>query len=316
MKAMGALDTKASVAGPTPRLEEHMVLRPARSVIFAAIEAMRPLQWSKNLLLFAGILFAAELTDAQRWLEVFAAFIAYCAASSAAYLVNDVRDVAADRLHPVKRYRPIARGDLAPKTALTLGAALLVLAVALAALLGPESLLLVLAFVGLQSAYTLRLKQLVLLDVFAIAALFVIRAAAGALAVDVLISPWLLVCTALLALFLGLSKRHAELRLVRADETPGRQVLSDYSIELVNQLVSVAAASTIIAYSLYTFTAHESRAMMLTIPFVLYGVFRYLLLIDRDGRGEEPENVLVTDKPLILAVVLWALTAVAILSFT
>lgn len=293
-----------------------MVLRPSRPVVLAALEAMRPLQWSKNLLLFAGILFAAQFTDAQRWVEAVLAFVAYCAASSASYLVNDVRDAPADRQHPVKRERPIARGEVSPRTALSLSAGLLAVAAVLGVLLGPESLLLLLGFVALQAGYTMRVKHVVLLDVFAIAALFVIRATAGAVAVDVVVSEWLLVCTALLALFLGLAKRHAEIRLVAAAQTPGRDVLSEYSVEFVSQLVTVAAASTIIAYSLYTFTAHDSKAMMLTIPFVLYGVFRYLLLIDRDGRGEEPEHVLVTDKPLILAVALWALTAVVILSVT
>jgi len=293
-----------------------MTLRPTRPVVLAAIEAMRPLQWSKNLLLFAGIVFAAEFGDAVRWVEASVAFVAFCAASSAAYLVNDLRDAAADREHPVKRYRPIARGDLVPRAALSLSAGLLAVAVVLGAFLGPESLLLLLAFVALQAGYTMRLKHVVLLDVFAIAALFVIRAVAGAVAVEVPVSEWLLVCTALLALFLGLAKRRAELRLVGANATPGRQVLSDYSVELIDQFVSVAAASTIIAYSLYTFTAHDSKAMMLTIPFVVYGVFRYLLLIERDGRGEEPEHVLVTDKPLILDVALWALTAVVILALT
>ena len=310
------LNTKATVARPAPQLEDHIVLQPARPVAYAAVEAMRPLQWSKNLLVFAGIVFAAEFRDIDLWVEASVAFVAYCAASSAAYVANDLRDAPADREHPIKRLRPIARGDVSPTTALLLGGVLLAVAVMLGALLGLESLVLVLAFVALQAGYTMRLKHIVLLDVFAIAALFVIRATAGAVAVDVPVSEWLLVCTALLALFLGLAQRRAELRLVSAQETPGRQVLSDYSLELIDQLVSVAAASTIIAYSLYTFTAHDSKAMMLTIPFVMYGVFRYLLLIDRDGRGEEPERVLVTDKPLILAVVLWALTAVVILALT
>jgi 4-hydroxybenzoate polyprenyltransferase len=171
-------------------------------------------------------------------------------------------------------------------------------------------------FLLLQVAYTAGLKHVVLIDVLAISALFVIRASAGAEAVDVRISPWLLICTGLLALFLALGKRRAELVLVGADETPGRPVLEGYSLALVDQLVSVVAASTVIAYSLYTFTARDSKAMMATVPFVVYGVFRYLLLLQRRDLGEEPENVLLTDPPLLLTIAAWAATSAAILAFT
>jgi 4-hydroxybenzoate polyprenyltransferase len=287
-----------------------------RGAARAALVAMRPRQWSKNLLLFAGIVFAAKLGDAGRWLEASGAFAAYCAASSAAYLVNDVRDAAADREHPVKRFRPVARGELPASAALRLAAALAVVAVASAAALGPWSLAFMGGFLALQAAYTLHVKHVVLIDVMAIAGLFVIRAAAGARAVDVKISPWLLLCTALLALFLALAKRRGELILVGAAETPGRPVLEGYSLTLVDQLVSVVAASTVIAYSLYTFTARDSKAMMVTIPFVLFGVFRYLLLMQRDSLGEEPENVLLGDLPILATLAGWALTSALILAFT
>ncbi len=155
-----------------------------------------------------------------------------------------------------------------------------------------------------------------LVDVFVIAGLFVIRAAAGAEAVDVRISPWLLLCTVLLALFLALAKRRGELVLVGARETPGRPVLAGYSLELVDQLVSVVAASTVIAYSLYTFTARDSKALMVTIPFVIFGIFRYLLLVHRDDLGEEPEQVLLTDVPILVDIALWIVTAGLILALT
>jgi 4-hydroxybenzoate polyprenyltransferase len=287
-----------------------------RSLARAALAGMRPRQWSKNLLLFAGILFAAELGDATRWLEAIAAFVAYCAASSAAYLANDVRDAPHDREHPVKRLRPVASGELPARTALSLAAVLAVVALGIAAALGPWSIAFMAAFLALQAAYSARLKHVVLIDVFAIAALFVIRAAAGAEAVDVRISPWLLICTGLLALFLALAKRRAELVLVGGEATPGRPVLEGYSLALVDQLVSVVAASTVIAYSLYTFTARDSKAMMVTIPFVVYGVFRYLLLLHRHDLGEEPENVLLTDVPLILTLVAWAATSAVVLAAT
>jgi len=282
----------------------------------AALVAMRPRQWSKNLLVFAGLVFAAKLGDPLRWLEACVCFVAYCAISSAAYLANDVRDRHDDRLHPVKRSRPIARGELSPRAALTLAGALAVLAPLLLAPLGVPSVLLVLAFAALQAGYTLRLKHVVLLDVLTISALFVVRAAAGADAVDVRISPWLLLCTALLALFLALAKRRGELVLVGAGGTPGRSVLDGYSLELVDQLIGIVASGTVIAYAVYTLTAGHSKALLATVPFVVFGVFRYLLLMHRYDVGEEPEQVLLTDVPILVAVAGWIVTAAAILALT
>lgn len=288
---------------------------PERGTVGAVLAALRPRQWSKNLLVFAGLVFAAKLGDPLRWVEALTAFLAFCAASSAGYLVNDVRDAPADRLHPIKRKRPIARGELSVRGALWLAGGLAAPALGLAVALGLSSLSYVAAFLALQGAYTLWLKQVVLVDVMAIGALFVLRAAAGAEAVDVAISPWLLLCTALLALFLALGKRRGELVLVGAARTPGRAVLEGYSAAAIDQLVGVVASSTVIAYSLYTFTAH-SRAMMITIPFVLFGIFRYLLLIHRHDLGEEPEHVLLSDLPILVTMVLWAGTAAAILAAT
>ena len=295
---------------------EILELPQRRSPARAAIVALRPRQWLKNLLVFAGLVFAAKLGDAGRWLEAVAAFGAYCAVSSAAYLVNDLRDREDDRMHPVKRARPIARGELSPRRAVVLAAGLAAAALALAGVLGLVSVAFLLAFAGLQAAYSFSLKHVVLLDVLVIGSLFVIRAAAGAAAVDVRISPWLLLCTALLALFLALAKRRGELVLVGAQHTPGRPVLEGYSLELVDQLVAIVAASTVIAYSLYTLTARDSKALLATVPFVIFGLFRYLLLVHRDDIGEEPEQVLLTDVPIMLAVAGWIATAAVILAFT
>jgi 4-hydroxybenzoate polyprenyltransferase len=282
-----------------------------RSPARAALVAMRPRQWTKNLLLFAGIVFAAKLGDPERWVDAVAAFVAYCAASSAAYLLNDVRDIASDRVHPVKRYRPIARGELAARSALTLAAGLALLGVALAATLGPLSLACLLAFAGLQAAYSLGLKALELVDVLAIAGLFVLRAAAGAIAVDVRISEWLLLCTFLLALFVALGKRRAELGLEGVNARPA---LSGYSVALVDQLLAIVAAATIGAYSAYALTAHESGWLVVTVPFVVYGLFRYLLLLHRRGLGEEPDALLVEDLPLLVTVAAWATTCAIVLA--
>jgi 4-hydroxybenzoate polyprenyltransferase len=282
-------------------------------VLGELVRAARPLQWTKNLLLFAGILFAVEVDDPARWADALLIFAAYCAASSAAYLVNDVRDRERDAAHPVKRRRPVAAGTLSPGTALAAAAVLVLVAAGLGLLVGIESLGLLAGFVALQLAYTARLKDVILVDILVISGLFVVRAAAGAVAVDVRLSPWLVVCTGLLALFLALAKRRGELLQLHADETPSRPVLAGYSLELVDQLLSVVAAATISAYALYTFTATSSEAMMLTIPFVVFGIFRYLYLVHRRDLGEEPEQVLIRDPAILLTVAGWVATAALIL---
>jgi 4-hydroxybenzoate polyprenyltransferase len=283
-----------------------------RSPAAAALVAMRPRQWTKNLLLFAGIIFAAQLGDASRWAAAVAAFVAYCAASSAAYLVNDVRDAESDRLHPVKRARPIARGELSPRAALVLAGALALAAFVLAGALGPLSLACLAAFVALQAAYSLGLKTFELVDVLAIAGLFVLRASAGAIAVDVRISEWLLLCTFLLALFVALGKRRAELGL---DGVHARPALDGYSVALVDQLLGIVAAATIAAYTGYALAAHDTRWLVATVPLVVYGLFRYLLLLHRRGLGEEPETLLVEDLPLLVTVAVWAAACAVILAF-
>ena len=288
----------------------HLVRRlPAEALLVS----LRPRQWVKNLFVFAGIIFGARAGDPVRWAEAIACFAAFCAASSAAYLVNDVRDAPFDRLHPVKQARPIARGEVSTPLALVAAAVLALAALGIGLVLNPLTLGLIAAFLALQMAYSMRLKYVVLLDVLVIAALFVVRAVAGAAAVDLPISDWLVLCTALLALFLGFAKRRGELVLNGNGTATTRAVLDSYSLELVDQLLTIVAASTIVAYGLYALE-NAASAMPLTMPFVLFGVFRYLLLIHRDDLGEEPERVLLRDKQLLGAVVLWAITAAVILA--
>jgi 4-hydroxybenzoate polyprenyltransferase len=294
---------------------EALELPLARGRKRAAFIALRPKQWTKNALVFAGIVFAAEIGVWDKWVEALVVLVVYCAASSAAYLLNDLRDVELDRRHPVKRLRPIARGELPERAAVWLALVLVVVAVVLASLLGVWSLVLLLGFFCLQAAYSLELKHIVLLDVAAIAGLFVIRAAAGAVAVHVHISAWLLVCTALLALFLALAKRRAEIALVAADATPGRPVLSGYSRALVDRLFGVLAAAAALVYVAYTMLGGNSRWMVLTIPFVVFGIGRYVSLV-RGGAGEEPEDVLLRDVPLLASIVAWAAACGAILLAT
>jgi 4-hydroxybenzoate polyprenyltransferase len=298
-----------------PEPAQVVALHPRRGAGAAALAALRPRQWPKNLLLFAGILFAAKLGDAGKWAQAFAIFVAYCSASSAAYIVNDLRDVEHDRAHPVKRDRPIARGELPQDRALVLAGVLAGIAVAIASVLGFTSLLFLLGFVALQLAYSLGLKRVVIVDLAVIAGLFVVRAGAGAAAVHVEISVWLLACTALLAFFLGLAKRRGELVLVGAEETPGRPVLERYSLQLVDRLLAVTVAATISAYAAYTLTAHTAW-MALTIPLVVFGLARYLVLVHRHELGEEPENVLLSDPPVLVCIGLWAAAAALILALS
>ncbi len=274
--------------------------------------ALRVRQWTKNALLFAGLLFAAKLGDAARWGDAVLAFVAYSAASSAAYLVNDVQDADRDRLHPRKRHRPVASGQLSSRAALLLAGALASFALATAATLGAASLAFLAGFLLLQLAYSSRLKHLVFVDVATIAALFVIRAGAGAAAVDVRISPWLLACTALLALFLALAKRRGECELPGSSTGARRAVLAHYTIRMLDPLLGLVALATVATYAGYTFQLRSS-GMAFTIPFVVAGVVRYLVLVRR-GRGEEPDEILLTDQPILIAIAAWVLTAAVVLA--
>lgn len=275
--------------------------------------SLRPKQWTKNLVVFAGIIFSRNITNVGMQLKVWATFAAFCAAVGAGYLVNDLLDRKADRVHPDKRARPIASGRLSPGVALSAAVLLAVTALAGSLVVDPVLTAFIAAYMVLQLAYTLVLKHLVIIDVLAISAGFVIRAAAGAAVIHVSISPWLVICAMLLALFLSLSKRRAELVLMEDDAASHRRILEHYSIELVDQMTSVTASATLVSYAIYSFTAYEDSAMMLTIPFVLFGIFRYLYLVHHHLRGGSPEQVLLTDLPTLLNVFVWALTAAAVL---
>jgi len=280
----------------------------------AALRTVRPRQWTKNALVFAGMLFAGKVGDATAWGDAVIAFAAYCALSGAAYVVNDVRDRENDRLHPVKRLRPLASGALGTRPALVLAGLLAAGGLIAASSLGSRSLELAAGFVALQSLYSGVLKRVPYVDLLAIAALFVIRATAGASAVHVHASAWLLACTALLALFLGLAKRRAELVLVEAGRTPGRRALSGYTVVTVDRLLDATAAVALLAYAAYAATAHDSRELLLTVPLVTFGVLRYRRLVHRDGLGEEPENVLLRDVPIVVTVIAWAALSAIVLA--
>jgi 4-hydroxybenzoate polyprenyltransferase len=269
---------------------------------------MRPAQWLKNGMVFAGLVFGGKLLQPTAVASAFLAALAFCLLSSGFYLLNDVRDRDADRLHPVKRLRPVPAGDLAPGTAVFAGVVLVVLAIAGSALLSRDLSLVFLAYASLMAAYNLGLKEVVIVDVFAIAAGFVLRAVGGAIAVNVSISPWLLMCTMLLALLIGFGKRRHEL-VALDNAAEHRRNLNLYNRPMLDQAVAVTAAGTLIAYAVYTFDSESAQyhhRMMVTIPIVAYSVFRYLYLLYRRGQGGAPETMLLTDRPLLASVASWA----------
>jgi len=287
-------------------------------VVAAFLRALRPRQWLKNGIIFAGIIFSQNLGDPKLDLLALWAFVLFCLLSSAVYLVNDLADLKRDRLHPTKRHRPLASGALpvgvGVVAAVVFGAGALAASFALNASFG----WLAAGYVALNLSYSFGLKHVVILDVFAVAVGFVIRAAAGAAAIEVTISPWFLICTILLALFLALSKRRHELVLLDASAGQHRRSLTEYSPYLLDQMIAVVTASTVVSYSLYTMSADTvekfgTQNLVYTVPFVLFGIFRYLYLIHQKDEGGAPEKIPVSDVPMIATILLWLATAGLIL---
>jgi 4-hydroxybenzoate polyprenyltransferase len=284
------------------------------------LRAMRPKQWTKNGLLFAGLLFALEFTHWNAIWRACAGFVLFCMFSSCVYIMNDLRDRERDRLSKRTASRPIASGALKPQVAIAFVSVLLPVTFVFSYWLSPWFALIGAIYMAKDFAYSFGLKDVVILDVFLIAAGFTIRAAAGAIAIGAPISSWLYLVTTLGALFLALNKRKHELILLGEGAGSHRKVLDEYSPALVDEMLAVVTASTVMAYSLYTFTAEnlpralrDNHLMMLTIPFALYGIFRYLYLVYQKDVGSSPEEVLVRDRPLLVCVLLWGLTAAALL---
>jgi 4-hydroxybenzoate polyprenyltransferase len=269
----------------------------------AWLRALRPTQWIKNGVVFAGLVFGGKLLDPLAVGHAVLAFILFCIVSSGFYLINDVVDHQADLRHPIKRLRPIVAGEIATRRALATGVFLVAAALVCSLALSLPFFLAMLAYALFMSGYNLWFKRVVILDVFVIAGGFVIRAAAGALAVDVSISPWLLICTMLLALLIAFGKRRHEF-LSLPDARNHRQNLEHYIPALLDQCVAVTAMGSLLVYGLYTFDAESvprDHRLMLTIPLAAYGIFRYLFLLYRRGDGGAPETMLVTDRPLLIS---------------
>ena len=280
--------------------------------------SLRPEQWTKNLVLFAALAFSKHLFEAGPLVRALVAFAIFCGLSGAVYLLNDVADRDRDRMHPLKRLRPVASGALSPRTAVGLAALIGFGCLALSFGLGVPFAACAVLYLGLNLLYSFSLKEVVILDVLAISMGFVLRAVAGAVAIGVQISDWLLICTILLALFLTLSKRRHELTSLSDSATGHRPTLQEYSPYLLDQMIAVVTASCVTAYAFYT-TAQETRdkfqtdRLAWTLPFVLYGIFRYLYLVHRKEQGGSPTDVLLTDRPLLIDVFLWAVTVVLII---
>lgn len=287
-------------------------------LLIEILKSTRPHQWLKNLFIFAPIIFSQNIFYLPFILKTGIAFITFCLLSGSLYILNDLNDKEEDKLHPIKSKRPIASGRLKKSSAIlsfiTLGALAFVLAITL----NKYFFIIALAYFSLQVAYSFWLKHVVILDVFVVAAGFLIRVVAGGLAIDVSLSSWLLICTILLALFLAMSKRRHELILLEENAHNHRPILKEYNPYLLDQMIAVVTASTLITYCLYTIseetvTKFGTTKLIYTVPFVLYGIFRYLYLVHQKSEGGSPDVLIIKDKPLLADIFLWIVSAILIL---
>ncbi len=285
-------------------------------MISALIKTMRPRQWTKNGFVFFALMFDKQLFLREPFLRTLEGFLLFCLASSAVYLINDIADVEADRKHPEKKHRPIASGKL-PLSAAWLAAIVLVaIALPLGYLLSPALAVILAVYLAINILYSRWLKHIPILDVFIVSSGFVLRVAAGVALITVeRFSPWLYMITTLFSLYIGFGKRRAEMSLLETGAGSHRKVLDGYTLPLLDQLITIVSGTTIVTYSLYTFTAPnlpENHSMMLTIPFVVYGIFRYLQLIQTGHAAGAPDEVALKDRPLQVTVVLWVISVIAI----
>lgn len=311
---MHDLSTEHTIATPTPGFAQ----------LFQLLRAMRPRQWIKNVFVFAAIAFSAErlwYTAPNKLITVGIAFLCFCMAASAIYLINDLADIEKDRAHPRKRHRPLASGKLSPTVAVVAAILLIIGVIPIAYQIDPDMgfLSTLITYVLVQGIlYTYLLKNIVILDILTIAAGFVLRAVAGALVINIKMTPWLLVCMGLLAIFLGIGKRRNELVLLEGGAGEHRRILAEYSVPMLDQMLAIVTACIIMAYSMTTFSApavpqDPFPMLMTTIPFVIYAIFRYLYLIYQHGGGGSPEELVLKDPPLAISIGLWGLTVLALL---
>lgn len=282
------------------------------SVLVAALKQLRPKQWTKNVFLFAALVFSGEFLVPESLVNAFAGFVAFCLIASSGYILNDYLDRDADRKHPKKKFRPIASGALPEGVALAEMAVVLGLGVALAWWIGTFFLVIALVYLVTTLSYSFYFKHLVILDVMFLASGFVWRVVAGALAIKVAVSAWLFLCTAFLALFLGFNKRRGELREL-GDAAGTRKNLVEYNARMLEEFQSIVTANVVLSYALYAVLGAPTPWMVATVPFVLYGIFRYIYLVEQKGEGGAPDETLLKDRPIQVAVVLYGITAMSVI---
>jgi len=285
------------------------------STSYLLIQQLRPKQWTKNFLLYAALLFSFQFTNIDKILLATFGFIAFSLTASSIYILNDYKDIEADRNHPTKKFRPMASGQLNPKLALTTGVILLTCSLVSSFLINELFFLILVIYFLSNVLYSLFLKHIVIVDILIIAFGFVLRAIGGAIVINVPFTPWFLLCAMLLSLFLAIGKRRHELKLALKQDSSHRKVLDDYSLPFLDQLTSIVSSATIVSYAVFTFTAGSSIHLMWTIPFVVYGIFRYLYLIHVKDEGGAPEKVLFDDKHILVTVILYVASVVIILTF-
>ncbi|SDO49029.1 4-hydroxybenzoate polyprenyltransferase [Paenibacillus sp. yr247] len=287
----------------------------SRSVPIRYLALMRPRQWTKNLLVFAALIFSIQQADMNMLGQALVGFVLFCLVSSSVYVLNDYVDRERDRMHPDKKNRPLASGAIHPQTALLFGFVLLTSCLVLAFRFQFAFGFVLSTYFCLNVLYSLRLKHVVIIDLLIVASGFVLRAVGGGLVIGVPLTPWFLFCTMLLALFLAIGKRRHELALMQSGSGSHRKVLESYSMEMLNQMSGIVTTATIMSYALFTFTSGHTIQLMWTLIFVLYGVFRYLYLIHMEGKGGRPEKLLLEDKHILMTVVLYGCSVVCILLF-
>jgi 4-hydroxybenzoate polyprenyltransferase len=283
------------------------------NVVVLLFRQLRPKQWTKNLLVFAALIFSHKVINFQTVSKSVIGFFLFSFVAGCVYILNDFVDREADRKHPTKKYRPMASGALSPYLALSFGAILLLSSLIISYFLNPLLTVLLLVYFILNVSYSFKLKHIVIIDVMIIAAGFVFRAIAGGLVIDVPFTPWFLICTMLLSLFLAISKRRHELIFLEGKKGTHRKVLESYSPALLDQLNTIVTTATIISYSLFTFTSGHTIHLMWTIPMVIYGIFRYIYLIHIEGKGGSPEKVLFEDKHILFTVIIYVVSVITIL---
>lgn len=285
------------------------------SKLNSLIRLMRPKQWTKNFFVLAALIFSKNLFNLKLLTINLLVLVLFCLASSCVYILNDIVDVEKDRCHPQKKFRPIASGEVSVKEAIVLNVILILAIFCSLYIIDIKILFIILAYLILNVLYSFKLKNVVIIDVMVIMAGFVLRVESGSIATNVILSPWLILCTVLLSLFLALNKRKSEILTLDENRGNHRKILQEYSIELIDKMLTIVTPSILMAYSLYTFNSTQSKGMMFTIPFVLYGIFRYEYLMHSQNIGGKPEDIFTKDRPFLINILLWGISIAVIIYF-